>query len=480
MILSAVSTAIFVFDDQHMLLYLNPAARLIASLCQTHAEPGLHLADILPPLADDPEATLSEIGGRYIRWKKSQAIGPTGDKMVILEALELTSETEMLQALDAQLTETLSRQMAAEAQVEGLNEYVGMLSHEIKTPINIVVNTLDFLGETAMTEEQQELFTICQEGAHSLNHSIKRALDLSRSEAEHMGATPGRGEVFDLPSSLTSALAPFRALAKKKELVLDWDLSPSLGQYYEGDWARLRQILVILLDNALKFTPPGGRVKLSAGGGSELLSFVIEDTGPGIPEEAQKEIFQPFRRVATSTEGSGLGLAIAHRLATLMQGTLEVDSVPGQGSRFSLHLCLKVAEEASTPVTVTHSDFSGYRVLAVEDNPVNLTVLRMMLEKMNLDVVTADHPDKALELARQGVFDLVLTDIGLPGMSGVDLVQKLREMPHLEGIPYLAATGSASERDLERYRLVGIALTLEKPFYAPALNEAIRKLLPVR
>ena len=410
----------------------------------------------------------TENGGLHVRWSAKKH-----GSMHLLEGRDVTTERAALRAV-------LEEKLGLEDQRDRLNEFVGMLSHEVKTPINVVANALDFLSETELSPRQEEYFQIALEGARTLTETLRSSLELSRAIA--LDSSTQRNEApYDLRARLKEAVRPLSRLTTQRGLVFEDFVASEVGEHYSGDWPRIKQVLTILLDNAVKYTD-AGRVGLSVSvqgraGAEDHLRFEVTDTGPGIENRKAEVIFLPFQRASSTQEGFGLGLPVAHRLARILGGELTVSSEPGRGSTFALVLAQQPCSAPDEPSELPLQGLEGYRVLLLEDNPINLSGVTLMLEKMGLEVVGRTRPTEALELAGTESFDVVVTDIGLPEMSGVEFVNRFRETPHGRDTPIIASTGSASDREGLVYEAAGIAMTLEKPFNRTSLQDALKQVL---
>jgi CheY-like chemotaxis protein len=396
--------------------------------------------------------------------------------MQLLEGRDVTPERTVLRTL-------LEEKLGVEEQRDRLNEFVGMLSHEVKTPINVVANALDFLSETEMSPRQEEYFEIALEGARTLTETLRSSLELSRAVA--LDSSHQRDEApYNLRARLIEAVRPLSRLTVQRGLGFEHFVEAEVGEHYFGDWPRIKQVLTILLDNAVKYTDDGGvglKVSLlSRSESGDCLRFEVVDTGPGIEHRKAEMIFLPFQRASSTQEGFGLGLPVAHRLARVLGGELKVTSEPGQGSTFALVLVQQACSAPDEPSETLFHGLEGYRVLLLEDNPINLSVVTLMLEKMGLEVVGCRRPTEALEIAAGESFDVVVTDIGLPEMSGVEFVTRFKAISHCRSTPVIASTGSASDRERSVYEAAGIAMTLEKPFNRTSLQDALKQVLKCR
>jgi len=364
--------------------------------------------------------------------------------------------------------------------------FLATMSHEIRTPMNGVLGMAQILKNSRLGRAQaSQVDTLIQSGEF-LMAILNDILDLSKIEAGQMEASP---EASDLPA-LLQHLAAFwspRAIDKGVAFVVEAD--PDLPRYVMLDPVRVRQILFNLVGNALKFTPEG-QVKVTAASrplddGRAEIHIAVSDTGVGIASDALPFLFNRFSQVDDSNArkfgGTGLGLAISKQLAELMEGRIWVESEPGKGSTFHVILPLATAETpaavemaqvaAPSPQTVGAGTLS---VLAVDDNPVNLSVVTHLLQAIGLEVATASGGQEALSLLAERAFDLVLMDIQMPGMTGPEVVELMQAAPGPNrATPVIALTADAMTGGHDRYRTQGFAGYVTKPIQPDSLLAAI-------
>ena len=339
------------------------------------------------------------------------------------------------------------------------------LNHEIRTPLSGILGMSDLLLETKLDEEQREYVHATRLCAENLFEILNATLEYSALQAGNFSLDEGEFRLRDL---IDSTLSQQSLKAAAKGLSIHTSYDPALPETMVGDAPRLRQLLGHFLANAIKFTHQGG-VELrvlrnpSAPGS---LQIEVQDTGIGIPADQVERIFESFRQVDSGLSrnypGLGLGLALARKLSALMQGEISVASTPGEGSTFTLRIPLRVAESEAEPAN-TGTAMLGPYVLAVEDNAVGLTILKRALERRHVNVDGAASGFAAVEAASYRRYDLVLMDLQMPGMNGLEAMAEMRKLPGYEAVPILALTADFSDELRERCLRQGMQAFLSKP-----------------
>ncbi|TNF63987.1 MAG: response regulator, partial [Burkholderiales bacterium] len=364
----------------------------------------------------------------------------------------------------AELETAHARELAEQAS-RAKSAFLANMSHEVRTPLNALMGLTRMLAESPLNEEQRNWLALMDSSAQALLTLLNDILDLSRIEA---GKLSIEQVPFDLRQAVDEAVGPYAQQARSKPLALSVQIDPATPAWVRGDPGRLRQVLGNLLSNALKFTPRHGRVRVEVrpaeDGASDLLQFVVQDSGIGIGRKQQATIFDAFTQADPSTArrygGSGLGLAICARLARLMGGSITLESDLGQGSTFSLSLPLPATAAgsvapASAPAPLAGLDRTAQRhagrvVLLAEDNPVNELVMRQMLIRLGFTVRVARGGAQAVAQWEQGGLDLILMDVQMPGMSGLEATRTIRATEarrRLVRVPILAVTAGAMAGD---------------------------------
>lgn len=359
----------------------------------------------------------------------------------------------------------------------GSNDALATMSHELRTPLNIVVNLIDLLQQTRPTPEQHEYLELLKIAGSSLLSAVNGVLDFSRIDAEQYEIDV---HPFSLRSLLRDTLRLLGVEASAKGLALRGEIAAEVPDILLGDPLRLRQILVNLIANAIKFTEHGDitiGVALQASTGDEVsCQFSVSDQGIGIAPEQQSAIFAPYRRLeagnARHFDGCGLGLAISARLVEMMNGKIWVDSAPGQGSTFHFTACFgydAAAVEARPEPAPRFAPAPGTTqvptILLVEDNPTNRRLTRIVLEKAGYRVLLADSAAAACACLERETPDAVLMDVQLPDVDGFQATATIRrrEAAHGGHVPIIALTARTLSGDSARCLHAGMDAYLAKP-----------------
>jgi CheY-like chemotaxis protein len=350
--------------------------------------------------------------------------------------------------------------------------FLANMNHEVRTPLSGILGMADLLLETDLDEEQREYVNATRLCAENLFHILNSTLEYSALEAGHLRLDETE---FSLRELLDSTVGQEHQKAAAKGLKLEALLDPALPETMLGDPSRIREILVHLLDNAIKFTSHGSVSVTLAREGNQLKTMV-RDTGIGISPEHCAHIFESFRQVdsslARSYAGLGLGLALVRKLVILMGGDINVESQPGTGSTFTMRIPLRPSAELPQP---PRKQAALPAVLLVEDNPVGLMVVRHALKGKPVHLDTANDGLIAIEAAGKRRYDLILMDLQMPRMDGFAATDAIRGLPGYEHVPILALSATYSDETRSQCLQHGMQEFLLKPVKSEILWDVISR-----
>ncbi|WP_197707482.1 ATP-binding protein [Sphingobium sp. LB126] len=391
------------------------------------------------------------------------------------------------------VVEDISARHSAEMASAAKTGFLANMSHEIRTPMNGILGFADLLMGAKLPPEQHHQVKMIADSGRAMMRLLNDILDLSKVEAGQMEIAH---EPFDLVHALDACLNLVRESAEQKGLKLIRDLAGDLPRMMLGDGLRLRQIVLNLLGNAIKFTAMGHVALRVHRDGADRLVLMVEDSGPGIAPERQAAIFEKFVQADATTAahygGSGLGLAISAQLVTLMKGELTLDSRLGQGSRFTLRLPFEQAEEGAVPVPAlppvegAAMHFDDLRVLVAEDHDVNQELVRALLDRIGCRTTIVPDGGEAvaavLRAREDGMpYDIILMDMQMPVMGGLGAARTIRgHGVTAEELPILALTANAFGEDAHASLNAGMQAHLTKPIRLAELREALATWLPMK
>ena len=360
----------------------------------------------------------------------------------------------------------------AEDLLEAKDKLMLTITHDIKAPVGSIIGYAELLGNITKGERQQFYLRNMQGSANHLLQLVNSLLDFHRLDADKMDRQRVSFNVKELFDGIMNSYQP---IAANKNIALVSNCTAGLDNIFKGDPLRIRQIIENLTGNAIKFTAEG-TVSVTAGLEEDILHIIVADTGCGISQSDLNRVFKEFTRLnnAQGKEGFGLGLAITNKLVRLLGGEIDVKSELGAGTAFEVRLPLERTELAlnnrndeETEVVVP-----DVRLLLIDDDPLQLSMMEAMLQHPSLSVTTCNHPDELFIHLQQQQYDVIITDIQMPAMNGIDLINKIKELPDAKNVPVISMT-ARSDMDSELLSQYGFATCLHKPFIAKELFKVI-------
>ncbi len=429
----------------------------------------------------------------------------SADQARLLRVIEREREImEELRQREAQRTEEMRQAKIAADEANGAKSaFLAVVSHEIRTPMTGIMGMIRLLQDTKMSQEQREFADTIKDSGDAMLALLNDILDFSKIEGGGMEL-----EIvdFDITRLVHGVIRLMSGHANQKSIYVKAHIAPDVPQFVKGDPTRLRQVLLNLVGNAIKFTSEGGvtlhleidKTDIRAGEhpGFTPLKFMVEDTGIGISKDGQKNLFTPFAQadssIARKFGGTGLGLAICKRLIEAMGSVIELSSIEGQGTKFffTVFLAEGASDRAATEVAATDTAAQGKKnadaalvlsILIVDDNEINRKVIQGLIAREGHKSVVAENATDAIALAEHHRFDLILMDIELPDMSGVDATAIIRNNAKIAYRPHVAAlTGNVLKEDVDHYIESGLDSHLAKPINPDKLRDLLGSLVGVK
>ena len=396
--------------------------------------------------------------------------------------LDITDRKRAEAERDALLAREQEMRRAAEAANRLKDEFLATMSHELRNPLNVILGYSELLLRSDEFRKSPQLTGMgeaLRRNALAQSHLIRDLLDLSRLRSGKMALNT---ETVSLMTAINNAVETVRADAVAKQIEIQFE-APDGALFLEGDLLRLEQIIWNLLSNAVKFTPAGGRILVRAARDGEDLVLTVADTGQGIDPLFLPHVFEMFRQADASTSrvqsGMGIGLALVRQLVELHGGKVKVESAgAGQGTSFTVRLPLtEHADMSSGPLELKSAEpLNELDVLVLDDSEDTTEMLRHLLEQNGATVTTTTNGLEALRIASERSFDIVLSDISMPGMDGFEFVRRLRQLPGNRDVPVLALTGFGRPEDIHRAQNEGFFSHLTKPFDLSTLSQILARI----
>jgi len=502
-LLSAVEQAVIATDLKGTIVYWNAFAETLYGWTAAEAV-GANVLEVTP--ADENREQAAQImaqlsmgkswSGELLLRRKDGTVFPA----MVTDSPILSEEGKLIGVVGVSVDITQRKQSEAErerlheseraarAEAENANrlkdEFLATLSHELRNPLNVILGYAELLlksDEARSSEFISRTAEILKRNAKAQSRLVRDLLDLSRL---HMQKLSLNREVVPLSTVLSNAVETVRADALTKQIEITVDAGVDLI-FVDGDPLRLEQVAWNLLNNAVKFTPAGGRIRVRLASEHGRASLMVQDTGPGIEPEFLPHVFEMFRQADASSSrphaGMGIGLALVKQLIELHGGTVAAASTMGEGATFTIELPTTGEQEAADDHVElsTAGALSGMRILVVDDSIDTIEMLQALFEMDGAAVATATSAAEGLEHARRQDFDVVLSDISMPEVDGFEFVRRLREIPRQKEVPALALTGFGRAEDLKRSEAEGFQSHVTKPIDVTKLVQTLSE-LPTR
>lgn len=397
----------------------------------------------------------------------------------MIQISDVSQQVTREKLLREQMVIAKEREAEAKKASQAKTDFLASMSHEIRTPLNAILGMADTLSETNLSEEQFEYLTVLRNSGKALYNIINDILDLSRIES-------GKLEIehieFSIHNLVKETVSLFLMKAKSKGINISYSLHEEISENMKGDSTRIQQILINLIGNAMKFTETGSiQVNVLLSENKKNLILIVEDTGIGIPKEKLVSIFESFTQVDSSTTrkygGTGLGLTITKKLIMMMGGEISVQSELGKGSKFIIQIPYEGLVHRDSSIhqhwlgleLPEPEQFPKCKLLLAEDSEENIFVIKTFLRKYPIDLVVAYNGIDALQKFQSYEFDIILMDMQMPEMDGIEATKQIRlyEQNHqvdpLEAIPIIAISANVQKEDISKSFLAGVTSYLSKP-----------------
>lgn len=383
---------------------------------------------------------------------------------------------ETVLSLESEVHSRILAEEKARNSEQSKSTFLAVMSHELRTPMNGVIGAIRLLLETDVESEKTEYANIARESGETLFELVNSIMDLSSLES---GIVVLEKIPIDLGDLIKKTMVPFHFQARNKGLDLVVNIDASTPNRITGDPTRLRQVLINLVGNSLKFTD-SGEVRVEVGVDHQTLNIVISDSGIGIAEKAQASLFEPYVQADSSTTrkfgGYGLGLSIVKKLITEMTGSISVSSTLGEGSQFTISLPCQISEyKPDETENVFLGEIIPLKILVADDNAVNRMVLSRLLEKDNHFVVSVTNGLEAVDYVKNQEVDIVLMDVQMPELDGIAATKLIRNLECAKStIPIIAITANTSSKEIERMIAAGMNDYFAKPFRYEDIQKVLR------